>query len=454
MLGVTTSPDIRRRQETSLPAVPAAPRAGLKSAPAIESSAGSVVVAGPVNNKTSHAKPDSSSKIPSVSESISIAPNTLAPVTSTAVLTAKATTISPPQSDTHELAVDGLNLSENLSPPTFSLTQGPLTVTGLINSRNTASTSGFNEPVLTPYVSQEPETSSVFDKIFSKAANKPESREEPLIPDTSDRGAAKPDSLPQNIFANESDSGDESEPVSIFKPSRVSEQAFAEQNDNVDNVLEQQVLDELARRDAEVKAHEQAHSAVGGSLAQSPQFSYERGSDGKRYAVDGEVSIDISIVPGDPQATINKMRKVYAAAMAPANPSMADIRVAADAIRKMNQAQSELSEKRQGEVLTIEEMAPMIDAQAIIDGLPPPEPPEMTIGGEVDETGAVRRVQPEEDNVVSDTIDTINGQLKVQADSAFELANSSNEVERYLSNTILDKYLPQEKASHSLNFTV
>jgi hypothetical protein len=101
-------------------------------------------------------------------------------------------------------------------------------------------------------------------------------------------------------------------------------------------------IDQLAQRDTEVKTHEQAHAAVGGSLAQSPSYQYEKGPDGRRYAVDGEVNIDVSTVDGDAQATLSKMQKVYAAAMAPVEPSMADIRVAAQALQNMNEAKKEL----------------------------------------------------------------------------------------------------------------
>jgi hypothetical protein len=101
-------------------------------------------------------------------------------------------------------------------------------------------------------------------------------------------------------------------------------------------------IDQLAQRDTEVKTHEQAHAAVGGSLAQSPSYQYEKGPDGRRYAVDGEVNIDVSTVDGDAQATLSKMQKVYAAAMAPVQPSMADIRVAAQALQNMNEAKKEL----------------------------------------------------------------------------------------------------------------
>ena len=105
---------------------------------------------------------------------------------------------------------------------------------------------------------------------------------------------------------------------------------------------EQQMLDELVDRDTEVRAHEQAHAAVGGAYASAPSYDYQRGPDGKNYAVGGEVKIDISTVPNDPQATINKMQQVRAAALAPVEPSAADRAIASEASMKQAQAQAEL----------------------------------------------------------------------------------------------------------------
>ncbi|TMO90589.1 catalase, partial [Pseudoalteromonas sp. S3260] len=84
---------------------------------------------------------------------------------------------------------------------------------------------------------------------------------------------------------------------------------------------EQQQIQELAERDREVRTHEQAHASVGGQYAGSPSYDYQRGPDGKNYAVGGEVQIDVGEVPGDPQATIEKMQQVRSAALAPAEPS-------------------------------------------------------------------------------------------------------------------------------------
>jgi hypothetical protein len=105
---------------------------------------------------------------------------------------------------------------------------------------------------------------------------------------------------------------------------------------------EQQQIQQLKSRDQEVKTHEQAHAAVGGRYAGAPSYSYELGPDGKQYAVGGEVQIDISPVPGDPQATVQKMQQVRAAALAPAEPSAADRRIAAEASQRQIQAQAEL----------------------------------------------------------------------------------------------------------------
>ncbi|WP_335908526.1 putative metalloprotease CJM1_0395 family protein [Shewanella indica] len=105
-------------------------------------------------------------------------------------------------------------------------------------------------------------------------------------------------------------------------------------------------IDSLMKRDTQVRSHEQAHAAVGGIHAGQPAFEFEKGPDGKRYAVEGEVQIDVSVVNGDPLATMAKMKQVYAAAMAPVDPSVADIRVAAEAMRKYNQAREEAGTQR------------------------------------------------------------------------------------------------------------
>ena len=108
----------------------------------------------------------------------------------------------------------------------------------------------------------------------------------------------------------------------------------------------QSVVNELRARDREVRQHEQAHQTVGGQYAGGATYDYQRGPDGKLYATGGQVSIDTSKVADDPRATINKMQTVRAAALAPAEPSPQDIRVAQEATSKMLAAQAELRAER------------------------------------------------------------------------------------------------------------
>lgn len=101
-------------------------------------------------------------------------------------------------------------------------------------------------------------------------------------------------------------------------------------------------LSELKKRDSEVKAHEQAHLAAAGQYAAGgASFSYKMGPDGKRYATGGEVPIDLS-KERSPEATIQKMRTVKRAALAPATPSSADRSIAAQATAKEAQAMKEV----------------------------------------------------------------------------------------------------------------
>lgn len=109
---------------------------------------------------------------------------------------------------------------------------------------------------------------------------------------------------------------------------------------------EQQEIRELAARDREVRSHEQAHAAVGGKYAGSPVYEFVRGPDGVSYAVGGEVSIDTSPIPGDPEATIAKAQQIRRAANAPAEPSPQDRRVAAEASLMEADARAELRQER------------------------------------------------------------------------------------------------------------
>ncbi|MBF0550131.1 MAG: hypothetical protein HQK60_06315 [Deltaproteobacteria bacterium] len=110
---------------------------------------------------------------------------------------------------------------------------------------------------------------------------------------------------------------------------------------------DQRVVEQLRKRDQEVKTHEQAHLAAAGAYATSgATYTYETGPDGQSYAVGGEVSIDTTPVKGDPAATIMKMETVQRAALAPASPSGQDQKVAAAAAGKAQSARVELLRKQ------------------------------------------------------------------------------------------------------------
>ncbi|MGI6655540.1 MAG: putative metalloprotease CJM1_0395 family protein [Desulfobulbus sp.] len=106
------------------------------------------------------------------------------------------------------------------------------------------------------------------------------------------------------------------------------------------------MIRELKKRDQEVKAHETAHLVTAGRYARGgASYTYQQGPDGKRYAVGGEVPIDVS-KESTPEATLSKMRTVKQAAMAPASPSAADRRIAAEAAAREAQALSELQAQK------------------------------------------------------------------------------------------------------------
>lgn len=108
---------------------------------------------------------------------------------------------------------------------------------------------------------------------------------------------------------------------------------------------EQAQVDELRSGDKKVKNHEAAHAAVGGELVRGKSFDYAVGPDGKRYAIGGEVQIDISPVADDPEATIQKMQQIRRAALAPSDPSPQDRSVASTAQSIESQAQAEITSR-------------------------------------------------------------------------------------------------------------
>lgn len=110
--------------------------------------------------------------------------------------------------------------------------------------------------------------------------------------------------------------------------------------------LGQDPLVVLERRDEEVRRHEQDHLTAAGQWAQGgPEFETYTASNGKTYITGGKVHVDVSEVAGDPAATVEKMKQIQRAALAPAAPSSQDRTVAAEAAGKEAKAMRELTEK-------------------------------------------------------------------------------------------------------------
>lgn len=108
---------------------------------------------------------------------------------------------------------------------------------------------------------------------------------------------------------------------------------------------EQQEISQLKARDAEVRAHEQAHIAAAAGLRTSaPSFNYETGPDGKKYAIGGEVNISFTR-SDDLQEDIQNAETMKAAALAPAQPSGQDMSVAKNADKIIEEDRQKLAQQ-------------------------------------------------------------------------------------------------------------
>lgn len=87
----------------------------------------------------------------------------------------------------------------------------------------------------------------------------------------------------------------------------------------------------LQQRDQQVRQEEKAHAAVAGDLAGPINYTYQRGPDGRAYAVGGAVGIQASHLSGDPVEAASKAGRLSAAANAATNPSLQDYAAARQA---------------------------------------------------------------------------------------------------------------------------
>ena len=121
------------------------------------------------------------------------------------------------------------------------------------------------------------------------------------------------------------------------------ENSSRKNNDNLTKE-EKQEIRKLQQRDREVRAHEMAHQSAGGQYAGSASYSYANAPNNKRYAVGGSVDIETSPAK-TPEETVKKADQIKRAATAPAQPSAADLQIAAKATRMKMEAQAELNQK-------------------------------------------------------------------------------------------------------------
>ena len=100
-------------------------------------------------------------------------------------------------------------------------------------------------------------------------------------------------------------------------------------------------IEQLKQTEAEVINHEQAHKSVGAGITGPITYTHTTGPDDKRYITGSEVSIDTKIGSTSDE-TIAILEKVKQAALAPAQPSPQDLRVAATATAQIQQARGEM----------------------------------------------------------------------------------------------------------------
>lgn len=183
-----------------------------------------------------------------------------------------------------------------------------------------------------------PESERAFELPRSKGAEVGQQLNE------SDR-AEKNSELREQIFGNKENSSQQSadQPESGQKQNADSSSNQAVREETQQQREDQAIIRNLAAIDRRVKAHEQAHASVGGVYAGSASFTYQTGPNGVRYAVGGEVPIDTSAVPGNPQATLRKAEQVTRAALAPADPSSTDRQVASSAQALASKARFEIA---------------------------------------------------------------------------------------------------------------
>jgi len=191
-------------------------------------------------------------------------------------------------------------------------------------------------------------SSGTSSAAYATWANAGKEAQSGAVPASSPNSVASTSGSEKDSAANDATTGSTAGSTASDKGESSSTAAGSE---NLTPQEESEVV-ELKQRDQAVRSHEQAHQSAGAGLTGVASYTYTTGPDGKRYAVGGEVSIDTSAVRNDPNATIQKMEKVIAAALAPADPSGQDRAVAAAANATIAMARMELVQEKKSSETT------------------------------------------------------------------------------------------------------
>ena len=164
-----------------------------------------------------------------------------------------------------------------------------------------------------------------------------------------DNNSARADSGVALIDDNAAHASVSPEAIALFNAEQQSNSNTGDGSSNSNDELtqqEQQEVSELKMTDAEVRAHENAHKAAAAGLTSSaPNYEYETGPDGRKYAVAGDVNVSYQHSE-DPEVNLRNAQQLKASALAPADPSSQDRKVAAQADREIAQARQEIFEEQ------------------------------------------------------------------------------------------------------------
>lgn len=212
----------------------------------------------------------------------------------------------------------------------------------------------INLGILSAYSAYTGQTNSAYGSTtVSAVENKQDSSDEKKSNDISSTDEINDEAIISDEAKSlaAADKGDNTEKIQTKDKPEESKNNDKPKFDKKLTTEEEQDVAKLKARDAEVKAHEQAHmAAAAGISASAPTYDYQTGPDGQKYAVGGEVSI--SFVQGnDPEENISNAETMKAAALAPAQPSTQDMSVARNADKIIEEEKKKQVEQQAQEVV-------------------------------------------------------------------------------------------------------